>query len=169
MPAARKPPVNDSESVIPMPPLHIQRRLTHSVDGISVWSDPACRATVQHHHADERPPPEPPPDPHPTNPPDKHHIGHWGDLGLNLCTRFRTTDKLWVWCPPGNRIRDPQDLRCCGSIQDFELQCTTSLRVPHPVQHLRLSLLFDEYGKCNMRHVHPPHSKHIFCGLQFQM
>ena len=169
MPAARKPPANDSESVVPMPPLHIQRRLTHSVDGISVWHHPACRATVQHHHADDRPPPEPPPDPHPTAP-GKHHIAHWGDLGINLFTLFRTTDKLWVWCPPGDRIRDLDDLRCFGSIQDFELRCTVSAFLSlSPVQHLRLSLLFDEYGKCHMRYVHPPQSKHIFWGLQFQM
>ena len=75
IPAARKPLANDSESVIPMPPLHIQRRLTHSVDGISVWKHPACRATVQHHHADDAPPPEPPTGPHPTAP-GKHHIAH---------------------------------------------------------------------------------------------
>ena len=75
-----------------------------------------------------------------------------------------------MWCPPGDRIRDLHDLRCFGSIQDFELRCTASAFLSlSPVQHLRLSLLFDEYGKCHMRYVHPPHSKHIFWGLQFQM
>ena len=78
MPAAPRPPANNSESVVPMPPLHIQRRLTHSMDGISVWHHPACRATVQHHHADDRPPPETPPDPHPAAR-GKHHVAHWGD------------------------------------------------------------------------------------------
>ena len=135
---------------------------SRTVDGIFVWKHSACRATVQHHHAHDRPPPEPPPDPNPTAR-GKHHIAHCGDLGINLFTLFRTSDKLWVWCPPGDRIRALDDLRCFGSIQDFELRCTASALLSlSAVQHLRLSLLFDEYGKCHMRYVHPPHSKHIF-------
>ena len=29
--------------------------------------------------------------------PAPHHVAHWSDLGINLFTLFRTTDKLWVW------------------------------------------------------------------------
>ena len=102
-----------------MPLLHIQRRLTHSVDGISVWRHPSCRATVQHHHAEDRPPLEPPPDPPLALWPDKHQVAHWGDLGKSLFTLFRTTDKLWVWCVQGNRIGELQELRYFGSILHY--------------------------------------------------
>ena len=52
--------------------------------------------------------------------PDKHHVAHWGDLGINLFTLFRSTDKLWVWCAQGDRIGELQELRCFGSILHFE-------------------------------------------------
>ena len=117
---------HDKNSVIPMPSLHIQRRLAHSVDGVSVWRHPACRATVQHHEAVDRPPPQPPP----TLLAEKHHVIRWGDLGARLFTHLRITDKLWVWCPQDDSLSDLQELRCFGSILGFG-GLTCGLRPPH--------------------------------------
>ena len=68
-----------STSHIPMPPLHIQRRLLHTLDGVSLWFNPVCR-----------PPPEPPPVIHT----DTHYAAIWSDVHVHIFSLFTCNDNL---------------------------------------------------------------------------
>jgi hypothetical protein len=93
-----------STSHIPMPPLHIQQRLLHTLDGVSAWFDPVCRATVQHMPLRPRPPPEPPPVIHT----DTHYAVIWADVQAHIFSLFTSEDNLWVWAPAHTALGDMQ-------------------------------------------------------------
>ena len=154
---------------IPMPPLHIQRRLLITLDGVSVWNHPACRATMLHRPLRPRPPPEPPPPPPPTSD-RQHYAGHWEDVGPGLFTSFSVQHCLWVWAPEQSPIQHILELHLVTCIKIFELHATpTTLQTLSSVKRQRLTLLFVEYGTWSLQSSEPAHRGHILKAIMYQM
>ena len=145
-----------------MPALHIQQRLLHTLEGVSVWDHPAYRATVPHIPVRPRPPLEPPPPALNTHAlADTHYVANWSDLGTGIFSSFSTKDKLWIWAQTGSGVEEmPQVRQMC---EGHTLWATTSAwESLSTTQTQRLYMLFSGYGKCTFPMPVPPH-RDTFC------